>query len=519
VVGVDGVVTEPVRLADLLAALSVTTDLAMGQAPEKAIRSTVLAVEVARHLDLPDADVADVYYTTLLKHLGCTATAHEESVLFGPDERRMRAVAERTDDAKMREALALFGTVGRGAGLGRVGHVARAVTTGSGATQLIFRAVCEVGARMAARLDLGEGVERALYQATERWDGKGGPHKLAGEQLSAATRIAEPATQAVIFHRLGGVEMMLDMAARRAGGMVDPAAAEAVRAVGPAVLARLEEDDPWTAVLEAEPEPVRTYAPDRIEPLAEAFADWVDLKSVFTLGHSTEVAALASAAAAHLGIEDPTTVRIAGLLHDLGRAAVATGMWERDGALSTSEWEQVRLHAYHTERICSRSQLLAPIGRLAGMHHERHDGSGYHRGSSAADLPAAARLLAVADAYQAMTQPRAHRPAHTPDRAADLVMAEVAAGHFDPECARAVLEAAGRPPARARDPWPVGLTEREVEVLRLLSRGLSNKQIAAALVISPRTVEHHVQHIYTKIEASTRAAAAMFAMEHGLLRS
>jgi len=176
------------------------------------------------------------------------------------------------------------------------------------------------------------------------------------------------------------------------------------------------------------------------------------------------------------------------------------------------------MHPYHTERILVRSAALEPLARLAGMHHERRDGSGYHHRAAGAEIPAGARLLAAADAYQAMTQDRPHRPALAPEVAARELEAATGAGRFDPECARAVIEAGGQRPSRSRGVWPAGLSDREVEVLRLVAGGLSNRQIAATLVISPRTAEHHVQHVYTKIGVSTRAAAAMFAMQHGLLR-
>jgi HD-GYP domain-containing protein (c-di-GMP phosphodiesterase class II) len=511
-------VPEALRLADLLAALSLSTDLAMGQPPEKAIRASIVATELARHLGIPEAGVADVYYTTLLKHLGCTATSHEETYLFGPDDLGMRTVAERTDVARPRELFELMRTTGRGAGLGRPRYVARAITSGKEANETIMRGVCEVAAQMAQRLELGDGVGRALYESLERWDGKGEPRGLRGENIALPSRIAEPATQVVIFHRLGGTDAALAMVERRSGGWFDPAVAEAFRTVGPKVLDRLAQDDPWAAVLAAEPEPARQIPSGRLETVAEAFADMVDLKTPFTLGHSSGVAQLATAAAEDLRIPDPRSVHIAALLHDLGRTAVGAGVWEKSGPLSTGEWEQVRLHPYHTERILARSAALEPLARIAGMHHERQDGSGYHHGASAAEVPVEARLLAVADAYQAMTQDRAHRPARGPERAADAVTAEARKGRFDPEVARAILEVAGHPPPRIRTAWPSSLSDREVEVLRLVTRGLSNRAIAAALVISPRTAEHHVQHIYGKIGVSTRAAAAMFAMQHGLLR-
>jgi putative nucleotidyltransferase with HDIG domain len=263
---------------------------------------------------------------------------------------------------------------------------------------------------------------------------------------------------------------------------------------------------------------VRRIRPDRLDTVAEVFADMADLKSTFTLGHSAQVAELATSAAERLGISEPATVRRAALLHDLGRIAVGTGIWEKPGPLSITQWEQVRLHPYQTERILARSAVLLPLARIAGMHHERQDGSGYHHGASAAEVPAEARVLAAADAYQAITQDRPHRAALPPEEAAEVVTAEARAGRLDPECVRAVLEAAGRTPARTRTAWPAGLSDREVEVLRLLARGRSNRSIAGDLFISRRTAEHHVQHIYGKIGASTRAAAALFAMEHGLLR-
>ena len=507
------------RLADLLAALSVTTDLAMGQSRELAIRACVVATAIARGMGLPEAEVSVVYFTTLLKHLGCTATSHDETQLFGPDEMAMRRVAERVDVASQREALGFLRVAGKGAGVGRVRHIVKAVTGGKETEQAITEAVCEVAALMADRLQLGEGVRRALSENLERWDGKGGPRGLRADDIALAARIAEPARQAVLFHASSGEEAAFEMVRGRAGGWFDPAVAEAFSAVGPDELRRLDAEDPWTAVLGAEPQPVRRIEEDRLEPLARAFADFVDLKTPFTLGHSSGVAEIATTAATRLGVAHPRDVLLAGLLHDLGRTGVSGGVWERPGSLSSTEREQVRLHPYFTERILARSEVLEPLARIAGMHHERQDGSGYHHGASGAAVPIEARLLAAADVYQAMTQPRAHRPAVGGDQAADEVTSLAKQGQLDPECAAAVLDAAGASRSRVRAAWPAGLTDREVEVLRLVAAGLSNREIATTLSISARTAEHHVQHIYTKIGVSTRAGAAMFTMEHGLVRS
>lgn len=510
---------DELRLAEILAGLSVATDLGMDQEPEKAVRTCLVATELARAMDLPGRDVRDVFYTALLRHVGCTAPAHEAAYLFG-DDLAGTPQAERTDLANRREALALIATAGKGMGVHRIRHLARTLAAGKEGGRTISLSACEVGARMAERLQLGDGVRTGVFHSLERWDGKGEAHGLAGEDVALSARLTVVATQAVVFDRLGGPEAAVDMVRRRAGGWFDPAVVEIFGRVGPEVLRRLAEADVWTEVLAAEPQPVRRIPERQLGDVARAFADMVDLLTPFTLGHSAGVAELAAAAAASLRLPNGTVdlVRHAALLHDLGRVTVSSHVWEKLGTLTATQQEQVRLHAYHSERILTRSAILQPLARIAGMHHERQDGSGYHHGALGAQIPTEARLLAAADAYQAMTQDRPYRAALAPAAAAREVEAAARSGRFDPECARAVIEAAGQPPARARSAWPEGLSEREVDVLRLVARGLSNRQVAAALVISPRTAEHHVQHIYAKIGASTRAAAAMFAMEHGLLR-
>ncbi|HET8788658.1 MAG TPA: HD domain-containing phosphohydrolase, partial [Actinomycetes bacterium] len=236
-------------------------------------------------------------------------------------------------------------------------------------------------------------------------------------------------------------------------------------------------------------------------------------------GHSSGVAALARGAGERLRLPPATVadLEVAGLLHDVGRVAVPDTVGEKPGGLSGHEWEQVRLHAYHSERILAGSDRLASLAPMVGMHHERLDGGGYHRGSTRAELPVPARVLAAADAYQAMTQARPHRPALVPEEAERRLLAGARSGALDPDAAAAVLAVAGHAPVVPRQARPAGLSAREVEVLGLVAQGCSNAQIAERLVISRRTAEHHVQHIYTKIGVSSRAAAALFAMEHHLL--
>jgi HD-GYP domain-containing protein (c-di-GMP phosphodiesterase class II) len=250
----------------------------------------------------------------------------------------------------------------------------------------------------------------------------------------------------------------------------------------------------------------------------EAIADFTDLKSIYFSGHSRGVANLAASAARHAGFPERNVVvlRRAGLVHDLGRSGVPNIIWDKPGPLTFLEWERVRLHPYYTERVLARVPALAHVAAIAVAHHERLDGSGYHRGLSGGAIGPSARLLAAADSYQAMNQPRAYRPALSAEHAAAQLRADVRAGRLAGDAVEAVLHAAGQP-TRRRPDAVAGLTAREVQVLSLLARGASNRNIAKSLSISAKTVGNHVEHIYTKIGASTRPAATLFTMQHGLL--
>ena len=264
--------------------------------------------------------------------------------------------------------------------------------------------------------------------------------------------------------------------------------------------------------------PRRHLTDEQLDETCRAIADFVDIKSPWTLGHSSGVAELAEAAAWRLGLpaEQVTELRRAALVHDLGRVGVPNSIWDRPGPLTADERERVRLHPYLTERVLAHAPALAPLAVTAARHHERLDGSGYHRACGAASLPLAARVLAAADVYHALTEPRPHRPALDAGEARDVLKREVADGRLDAQAAEAVLHAAGHK-ERIDRPRPAGLTEREIEVLRLVARGNTNQAIARELSISAKTVGRHVEHIYEKTGCSTRASASLFAVEHDLL--
>ena len=366
---------------------------------------------------------------------------------------------------------------------------------------------------------IGREVREGTAQCHEQWDGKGGPRGLRREQLSLAARVFHVAHFAELFNRVGGLDVALRVVRQRAGKQFDPHVVESFGRVGPPLLRRLDATAAWDAVLAAEPPPIRWLSDEAFDRIAQAIANFVDMRSPFTLGHSVGVAALAETAARGLELSEPEAraLRQAGLLHDLGRTGVPVAIWNKTGPLTAQDWERVKRHPALTELVLARSAALGHLGTLAGLHHERLDGSGYRR-VHASFLPLAAQVLAAADTYRTRIERRPHRAALAPAVAADALRTEARAGRFDSRAVEAVLAAAGHiaPRATTRE-WPAGLSQREVEVLRLAIRGLSNRQIADTLVVSPKTVGHHIQHIYDKIGVSTRVGATLFALHHGLI--
>ena len=324
-----------------------------------------------------------------------------------------------------------------------------------------------------------------------------------------------------LFLSAGGPAEARAVVERRTGAAYDPRLAELAVRNFDTLIADLDEARMWEQALEAEPFPKLWIAGESVDAAFMAIAALTGLKSPWLREHSTGVAELAEAAAWRLGLsaESVTLVRRAALAHDLGRIGVSNAIWEKPGPLGFGEWERVRLHPHFTERAFAQSAALAPIGMLAGSHHERLDGSGYHRGTRGSELDQAARILAAADCYGAMREDRPYRPALDAAAAEAELLRESDEGRLDREAVDAVLAAAGHHVRRRPRELPAQLTERELEVLLVLVRGRSNQEIADDLGISAKTVGHHVQHVYQKAGVRSRAAATLWAFEHDLVRS
>jgi HD-GYP domain-containing protein (c-di-GMP phosphodiesterase class II) len=521
-----------VRRAEIVAALSRATDLAIGQPVEFSLQSCVLGLRLGGELAYDRSTLREIYYQALLRYIGCNAETDALAALVGDEIefRRLLAPRDMGSPADLMPLLfrAIVAQAGRGPGGQRPGGESQVamvwkVLKGLAASKEIsvsgFRAHCETAERLARRLGCDDAIVGNLGQLYERWDGKGHPEGLKGEAIAPAVRVVCLAQDALVLRDAHGLEAALAIIGKRAGGIYDPRMARVFAARAGVLMEGLPSQAGWENVLALEPGPQVRLSEDEFEEACLVMADFADIKSPYTSGHSRAVAKLAWEAGRRCGLPetDLTALRRAALVHDIGQVAVSSGIFAKPGALTESEREKVRLHPYHAERILGRSPALACLGESAARHHERMDGSGYHRGARGEGIPPASRILAAAEAYQAMIEARPHRPAHTGDQAAAALRKEVREGRLDSEAVSAVLESAGHRVMPVRRELMHGLTAREMEILRLVARGKTMKEMGLSLGISPKTADNHIQNLYAKIGTRTRAGATLFAIEHGLL--
>jgi HD-GYP domain-containing protein (c-di-GMP phosphodiesterase class II) len=511
---------ERIRAAEVIAALSLATDLGIGIPLEHGLQSTLVAMRLATRLGVDAKVASQVYYTCLLFYVGCTANAELADEIFGGHDVLTAYGGPVRYGSRAERAAGLLRAVAPPTGTPM--RRARQLANGLPKLARVFpnqvAELCEVAQMLTDRLGLPAEIGALFVYIDERWDGKGDPGHVRGEAIPLAVRIVQVARDAWFQSMVGGSpRYAARVIRRRGGGAFDPAIARPLADEPDALLGTEAAPDAWEQTLACEPAPQLVLGGEAIDRALAAIGDFADLASPFLVGHSAGVARLAAAAGRALGLgpEEVTTVGRAALVHDIGRVAVPVGIWQKPGPLTTDEWERVRLHPYHTERVIGRSSFLAALAPISTFHHERLDGSGYHRGVAAGGINRAARLLAAADAYHAMTEPRPHRPGLSPADATARLAEDAGAGRFDSEAVKNVVAAAGQPiPLLER---PAGLTEREAQVIGLLARGYATKQVAATLDISVKTADRHVQNAYAKIGVSSRAAAALFAMEHGLV--
>ncbi|MBK8018630.1 MAG: HD domain-containing protein [Betaproteobacteria bacterium] len=510
-------------MGEFVATLALAQDNAFGQPLESQLRSCLLATWLCEEAGY-DADLRQtVYWVALLRYLGCTGHAHEVASVFG-DEIAIRAqtlVHDAANPAEVMRDVIAFATAGhppeardqivQAIHAGVHEWIARNFTSG-----------CEVGDMLATRLAFGPAVRDALRFTFERWNGKGFPAGASGTEIPLAMRIVHLTHDMEAICRLFSPAKALEAARDRRDRTYDPALADVFIRHGEYWFERLAKVEPWDAVLELEPSPRRTLDGAALDDALEVAADFIDLKSPYMAGHSRRCADLATAAARQLALPeaDIAMLRHAALVHDFGTTAVPNSIWDKPGPLTRAEFDRVELHPLLTEQMLRRSPALAALCPVAAAHHETADGSGYHKRLQVGAGETSAALLAAADAYVGLTTERADRAAFAAADAAAELRRRALAGMIAERAVEAVLVAAGHDaqPARSRRAKHAGgLSSREVEVLNLAAKGFTTRQIADRLFISTKTADHHIQHVYNKIGVSTRAAAALWAMQNALI--
>ena len=510
--------TGGVRVAELVATLSYAADLGLGQPLAHCMRQTAIALRLADLAGASEDEREATYYLGLMMNAYCHADASEQARWFGDDIAFKAAVYDMLGmNTAQVVAFIVRRVISHGGGLDRARRLAEFPRSGWKEVMDFLATHARLASQFAEEIGLDEVAVESFRQAFEQWDGKGVPNGLRGAGITLPARLVQLAGRAEVYARHHGVDAARAAVRRHRGADFDPAVVDLFCQNASRVLDGLDEASEWDAILDAEPSLGGGVAGPELDTILQAMADLADLKSPHFAGHSRGVANLAAAAARTWRLPDAeiATLYRAGLVHDLGRLGVSNAIWDKRGPLTGPQTEHVRMHPYLTERMLADVTALAASREIAGRHHERLDGSGYPRGLVGAQLRPADRLLAAADAYHAMTEPRPHRAPLTPDQATAEITAEVKAGRLDGGAAAAVLTAAGRP-GPGRRTWPGNLTAREAEVLGLLARGYSNRQIATRLTVTPKTVANHVEHLYTKTGVSSRAAATLYAMQHGL---
>lgn len=520
-------VSRNTRLVDVLGALAFAADLGSGQPLGHVMRTVRLSMTLADKLGLSRDDRLCAFHVGFLAHAGCTSGTKD---FAGIMENEMAAYGElfALDPTNLQDVSQW---VSRNLPQTALGKDREDLTTAALASMGPImlehtRGVCEVGHRLAERIGLPHETATAAKFIFEYWDGSG-PYGLREAAIPIASRLVFAALTLDSVTQLHGWREAKAAARQRGGAMLDPAIADAFQSLpSPEVASKAQGDrdnseELWQSVLAMEPSPAGfDVSSERLEEVVLTFADFADIKQAATLQHSRNTAKVASDIARRMGMREDEIVTLnqAALIHDLGSVATPVRVLKGQRPATVQEQEMVRLHPYYTERILSRVPGLRDAARIAGMHHELLDGSGSYRGLRGDDLPLASRILAVADRYDEVLSDLGPITGETRNAAADRIEAQ-AGDKFDADCLRALrAEIKG---LRARTPLrrsrPGGLTSREIDVLRLIARGLTNREMATELTLSERTVGRHIENIYNKLGVSSRAASTLFAMENNLL--
>jgi HD-GYP domain-containing protein (c-di-GMP phosphodiesterase class II) len=441
---VECVLKADVRIPEVISGLSYALDLAEGQPEGHAVRTCLIGMRVADELRVEEADRSALLYTLLLKDLGGTGNASKICYLFGADDRRVKSHLRNVDWANISESVRFMrcNVMPDGAPLQRVLRAVVIALEGAGGPRKFIRMRSEQGVDFARRLGFSEATATPIGQVDERWDGRGQPEGLKGEEISLFGRIAGLAQAIEMAFTDGGTAAAIQVARERRGTWFDPSLVDAF-------LAMSGDSDFWDRVGSSD---LRTefgrFEPARqlmsadeatLDRIARVFADVVDGKSPWTFRHSTGVAEIAVGIGNALGLSRRSLSRIhrAGLLHDVGKLGVSNLILDKPGNLTSEEYVELRRHPQFTLRILERIPAFRDIAEMAATHHERLDGRGYHRGIPAGKLPIESRLLVVADICEALSARRPYRDALPREKVHEILTRDAGTA-VCPQCVEAL---------------------------------------------------------------------------------
>ncbi|MDP9991510.1 HD-GYP domain-containing protein (c-di-GMP phosphodiesterase class II) [Variovorax boronicumulans] len=491
-----------IAVFDAVRALAFIGDLSMGQPTDHSLRTAWLAGMIATEARCAPSQVEAARHVALLRWSGCTANAQEFADFLDDDvQGRQAMLASQKPRAPQQQQQ----------------HQPRSAAIPSAMLDMA-NIHCEIAGDIANTLGLLPDTEAALRAIFETYDGGGVPGLLQGDEVPLATYVVALASDLEIFSRLYGLDEALTLARGRANSVYPGALVDAST---PHVAT-------WMKTLNA-PTPPWTDAADQPASMLqrvglELVGDVIDLKLPWMTGYSRRVAQLARDGSAHAGLDEALCHRTykAGLIHGIGRASVPNAIWNAPEPLPASSLERMRLVPYWTSRAAGQIDGLAAEAEIASFAFERRDGSGYFRGRSGTAMPPEAQFVAAAERWVSLRTRRPWRAEFSEAEALGCMKEDVEAGRFDQHVVDALLACAmSHAPSRSAAPQQQrgeqALSERELEVLRCISKGENTKEVARALGISPRTVRTHVERVFLKLECSTRAAATLKAATRGLI--
>jgi HD-GYP domain-containing protein (c-di-GMP phosphodiesterase class II) len=420
------------RLSEVTGALSHALDLTEGQPVGHSQRSCMIALEIASRLHLDPAARQDLFYAMLLKDAGCSTSAARIVEIFGADDiavKRDKMFLDMSRPADVVSWVSHASPVGEGR-LMRAGRLVRTIRELMRQGNEIAETRCERGADIVRRLGFSDAAAETVRTIGERWDGRGMPQRLQGDEIPLPARIASVAQTAEVYAVAEGPQAAFDVVADRRGRWFDPEVADAFISIGTdhPLWESMAADSLHELLALLEPEEAHALADEEgLERVAEAFADVIDAKSPYTARHSRDVARYAVAIGEAMGFP-PAELRVlrrAGLLHDIGKLGISNTILDKPGKLTDDEFAEVRRHPLYSQQILGQVSAFADIAPLASAHHERLDGRGYHRGLSADQLTPAMRALTCADVFDALTAARPYRGPMDPSDALVIMWKDV----------------------------------------------------------------------------------------------